>query len=92
MDMHELHARHWFAQIPRESISSTWPRQTSNLAAAMSTAASWQESTHILQPVAMALDNKIQDICVDKPRCGLCQFQFEDNDLVVAGTFLPRET
>ncbi|XP_044717283.1 uncharacterized protein HRG_08791 [Hirsutella rhossiliensis] len=32
----------------------------------------------------MALEDNIQDICVDKPRCGLCQFQFEDNDLVVA--------
>lgn len=48
------------------------------------------EPTHILQPVAMALEGDMENICVGKPRCGLCQFQFEDNDFVVAGTFLPQ--
>ncbi|UNI23928.1 hypothetical protein JDV02_009718 [Purpureocillium takamizusanense] len=33
----------------------------------------------------MALEeDNVQYICVDKPRCGLCQFRFEDNELVVA--------
>ncbi|PNY29905.1 Uncharacterized protein TCAP_00182 [Tolypocladium capitatum] len=37
-----------------------------------------------LQPVAMTVEDSIQDICIDKPRCGLCQFQIQDDESVVA--------
>lgn len=34
----------------------------------------------------MALEDIVQDICVDQPRCRLCQFRFEDDESLVAGT------
>lgn len=48
-----------------------------------------------LQPVAMSdedsLEDSLQDICIDKPRCRLCQFQIQDDESVVAGMFSPLQ-
>lgn len=40
----------------------------------------------------MTDEDVIQIICVDKPRCALCQFPFENDDSVVAGKFLTPHT
>lgn len=43
------------------------------------------------QPEAMTPEESIQDVCIDKPRCRLCQFLVQDDEIVVAAvsSFVP---